>query len=319
VGGGAFRPTRRGALFVASGVLGCLKVYNLQDIAMSSDPRQPVVAPPRAPLSETLDRSEQVRSKVEEAGVALSTVNATLKDELGEVVAVEKVENALTQSEAVEVKVHEAAAELVAVNDALAEEVDERHRLEQRLSHSNAALAQSRAALRRVSDSALHDGLTGLANLTLFNDRLGIALAQAERHGWRFAVMFIDLDGFKSVNDTHGHDVGDRVLMTTAQRLKSMVRSGDTVSRRSGDEFLFLMLEAKDEANAMALASRIAAELGQACDVDGKGVKVSASVGIAVYPEDGSSGAELLQRADTAMYAAKHSAAGPTLFSQIGA
>lgn len=281
---------------------------------MSSDPRQPVVAPPRAPLSATLDRSEQVRNKVEEAGVELSTVNATLKEEPGDLVA---VENALNQSEAVEVKVHEAATELVAVNDALAEEVDERHRLEQQLSRSEAALTQSRASLRKVSDSALHDGLTGLANLTLFNDRLGIALAQAERHNWRFAVMFIDLDGFKSVNDTHGHDVGDHVLKTTAQRLKSIVRKGDTVSRRSGDEFLFLMLEIKDEASAMALASRIATELGQACDVGGRDVRVSASVGIAVYPEDGHSAEELLRSADTAMYAAKRGTTGPALFSQL--
>jgi diguanylate cyclase (GGDEF)-like protein len=213
--------------------------------------------------------------------------------------------------------VHEAAAELVAVNDALAVEVDERHRLEEQLSHSDAALTRSRAALRRVTDSALHDSLTALPNLTLFNDRLGIALAQAERHGWRFAVMFIDLDGFKSVNDTHGHDVGDRVLVTMAQRLKAMVRGGDTVSRRSGDEFLFLMLEVKDEANVLALASRVATELGQACDVGGESVRVSASVGIAVYPEDGRSGTELLQRADTAMYAAKHDATGPVLYSQI--
>lgn len=281
---------------------------------MSSN-HQPGAAPERAPLSATLDRSEQVRTKVEEAGVELSNVNATLKDERDDLAA---VEHALTQSEAVEVKVQDAAAELVAVNDALAQEVDERHRLEQQLSLSNAALTQSRASLRKVSDSALHDGLTGLANLTLFNDRLGIALAQAERHRWRFAVMFIDLDGFKSVNDTHGHDVGDQVLKATANRLGSMVRRGDTVSRRSGDEFLFLMLEAKDEANAMTLAARIATDLGQPCDIDGQDVRVSASVGIAVYPEDGSSAAELLRSADAAMYAAKRDATGPALFSQCG-
>jgi diguanylate cyclase (GGDEF)-like protein len=281
---------------------------------MSSNQPKPVVAPTRAPLSETLDRSEHVLDKVEEAAVELSSVNATLKDELGEGVPLDKVEDALTQSEAVEVKVQEAAAELVAVNDALAEEVDERHRLEQQLSNSDAALTLSRAALRRASDSALHDSLTGLANLTLFNDRLGIALAQAERHGWRLAVMFIDLDRFKLVNDTHGHAAGDCLLVTMAQRLKSAVRTGDTVSRRSGDEFLFLMLEAKDEANVMALASRLATELGEACDVEGQSVKVRASVGIALYPEDGRSAAELLQHADAAMYVAKQNAAGPVLY-----
>ncbi len=284
---------------------------------MSSDPPKPDVVPMRAPLSETLDRSEQVLDKVAQAAVDLSSVNATLKDELSEGVALDKVEGALNQSEAVEVKVHEAAAELVAVNDALAEEVDERRHLEQQLSTSDAALTRSRAALRTANDSALHDALTGLANLTLFNDRLGIALAQAERHGWRLAVMFIDLDGFKSVNDTHGHDAGDRVLVTMAQRLKSAVRSGDTVSRRSGDEFLFLMLEVKDEANVMAQALRIATDLGQACDVEGNSVRVGASVGIALYPEDGRSAAELLQRADAAMYVAKENAAGPALYSQL--
>lgn len=282
---------------------------------MSSDPPKPV--PMRAPLSETLDRSEQVLDKVAQAAVELSSVNATLKDELSEGVTLDQVEGALNQSEAVEVKVHEAAAELVAVNDALAEEVDERRHLEQQLSTSDAALTRSRAALRTANDSALHDALTGLANLTLFNDRLGIALAQAERHGWRLAVMFIDLDGFKSVNDTHGHDAGDRVLVTMAQRLKSAVRSGDTVSRRSGDEFLFLMLEVKDEANVMAQALRIATDLGQACDVEGNSVRVGASVGIALYPEDGRSAAELLQRADAAMYVAKENAAGPALYSQL--
>lgn len=282
---------------------------------MSSDPSKPV--PMRAPLSETLDRSEQVLDKVAQAAVELSSVNATLKDELSEGVTLDQVEGALNQSEAVEVKVHEAAAELVAVNDALAEEVDERRHLEQQLSTSDAALTRSRAALRTANDSALHDALTGLANLTLFNDRLGIALAQAERHGWRLAVMFIDLDGFKSVNDTHGHDAGDRVLVTMAQRLKSAVRSGDTVSRRSGDEFLFLMLEVKDEANVMAQALRIATDLGQACDVEGNSVRVGASVGIALYPEDGRSAAELLQRADAAMYVAKENAAGPALYSQL--
>jgi len=285
---------------------------------MSSDRPKPFAAPTRAPLSETLDRSEHVLDKVEQAAAELSSVNATLKDELGEGVALDKVEDALTQSEAVEVKVQEAAAELVAVNDALAEEIDERHHLEQQLSNSDAALTRSRAALRRVSDSALHDGLTGLANRTLFDDRLGVALAQAERHGRRLAVMFIDLDQFKLVNDTHGHAAGDRVLMTTAQRLKSAVRTGDTVSRRSGDEFLLLMLEAKDEANVMALASRIATELGQPCDVEGKSIRVGASVGIAVYPDDGRSAAELLQHADAAMYVAKQNAAGPVLHGRVG-
>jgi diguanylate cyclase (GGDEF)-like protein len=263
-----------------------------------------------APLSRALDQSEHVQDKVEKAAVDLSTVNAVLKDEIAAGVPLAKVENALNQSEVVEVNIQEAAAELVAVNDMLAVEIDERRGLEERLSRSHAALTQSRAAERSARHSALHDALTGLPNLTLFNDRLSTALAQAERHAWRLAVMFIDLDGFKAINDAHGHDAGDRVLQRVAQRLEGMVRAGDTVSRRSGDEFLFLMLEAKDQANVAALSVRIAACIAEACDIGGARVTVEACIGVAVYPEDGRSARELLEHADAAMYVAKQAKAG---------
>jgi diguanylate cyclase (GGDEF)-like protein len=246
-----------------------------------------------------------VQDKVEQAAVDLSTVNAVLKDEVAGGVPLAKVETALNQSEAVEVNIQEAAAELVAVNDMLAVEIDERRGLEERLSRSHAALTQNRAAERSARHSALHDAMTGLPNFTLFKDRLHTALAQAERHGRRLAVMFIDLDGFKAINDAHGHDAGDRVLQRVAQRLEGMVRAGDTVSRRSGDEFLFLMLEAKDEANVAALSVRVAARIAEVVDLDGTQVSVEACIGAAVYPEDGRSAGELLEYADTAMYAVK--------------
>ena len=178
-------------------------------------------------------------------------------------------------------------------------------------------MSRSRDELRKANHSALHDAITGLPNLTLFNDRLRVALAQAQRHAWRLAVMFIDLDGFKVVNDSYGHDAGDRVLQIVAQRLENVVRRGDTVSRRSGDEFLFLMLEAKDEANVVALANRVIAELSRPCDIDGVRVAVKASVGLALYPEDGHTTTDLLEHADAAMYAAKKDATGTALYSQI--
>jgi diguanylate cyclase (GGDEF)-like protein len=286
---------------------------------MSSEANKASVAVPNKSeaLNRALDQSEQVHDKVEQAAVDLSLVNEALKDELGAGVPLARIEDALNQSEAIEVKVQEAAAELVTVNDALAAEIDERHQLEQQLSRSDAALSRSRSELRKANHSALHDALTGLPNLTLFNDRLRVALAQAERHAWRLAVMFIDLDGFKFVNDTHGHDAGDRVLQIVARRLENVVRRGDTVSRRSGDEFLFLMLEAKDEANVVALASRIIAELSQPFDIDGASVEVKASVGLALYPEDGHTTAELLEHADAAMYAAKKDPTRLALYSQI--
>ena len=198
-------------------------------------------------LTRALGQNEQVKDKVEECAADLSSVNAVLKQEVAEGGAPHEVERAVSQNEEVEVKVQECADDLAVVNTALTEEIDERRTLERDLSRSKAALSESKAQEKKSRRLALHDAVTGLANLTLFNDRLSHALAQAQRHRWRLAVMFIDLDDFKNVNDTYGHDVGDRVLQVVAQRLRASVRGGDTVSRRGGDEFLFLMLEAGDE------------------------------------------------------------------------
>ncbi|HEY3254867.1 MAG TPA: GGDEF domain-containing protein [Polyangiaceae bacterium] len=238
-----------------------------------------------APLSRALDRSQQVQDH------GVRTQRA---------------------SDAIELKVQKTAAELVAVNDALAFQIGERHHLEDELTASNAALLKSRA-------EALHDAVTGLPNLTLFNDRLRTALIQAKRHAWRLAVMFIDLDGFKAVNDTHGHAAGDNVLQCIAKRIESNVRGSDTVSRRSGDEFLFLMLEARDDANVASLANKIAQNIALPCELDGLQLLVSASIGIAIYPEDGLTADELLEKADSAMYAAKRDRNGPALHSKSSA
>jgi diguanylate cyclase (GGDEF)-like protein len=271
-----------------------------------------------APLARALDQSEHVQVKVEEAADDLSTVNSTLKQDPATTGAQRReVKQALAKSAEIEIKVQECADELVTVNDALAEELDERADLEHQLSRSRTALSASRAQEKKSRHDALHDDVTDLANLTLFKDRLNNALSQAQRHGWRLAVMFIDLDAFKSINDRYGHDVGDRVLQLVARRLEALVRGGDTVSRRGGDEFLFLMLEAKDEANAVAFAGTIIERIGEACEVDGASLTVSSSVGIALYPEDGRSAQELLKHADLAMYAAKQQRKGVVLHSQM--
>jgi diguanylate cyclase (GGDEF)-like protein len=270
-----------------------------------------------APLSRALGQSEQVKDKVEECAVELSSVNAVLKEEIVDGVPLHEVERALDVSEEVEVKVLQCAEDLATVNDALAEEIDERKNLEHQLSESAAALSESKVQERKSRHLALHDAVTGLANVTLFKDRLRNGLAQAKRHGWRLAVMFIDLDEFKGVNDSHGHDVGDRVLQTVAQRIQALVRAGDTVSRRGGDEFLFLMLEATDENSAANLAAKIIDNVAQPCEVEGLKLTVKPSIGIALYPEDGRSGQELLKNADIAMYAAKQQKSGCALFSQV--
>jgi diguanylate cyclase (GGDEF)-like protein len=285
---------------------------------MSSNNEKPKPETPSttAPLVDALSRSEHVQGQVEQAAVDLSAVNAVMKDGVAEVIPRVEVERALRKSESVEVQVQEAATELVAVNAALAREIDERHHLERQLAASAAALSASRADAKSSSDRALHDPFTGLPNLTLFNDRLLTALAQAERRRGRLAVMFIDLDGFKRVNDTHGHAAGDRVLQIVATRLRTIVRKGDTVSRRSGDEFLFLMLEAKDPADIEALAARIGAMIADPCGVDGVEVAVTASIGIALYPEDGGSAEQLLEHADMAMYVAKKDRTGIAFFAR---
>ncbi len=270
-----------------------------------------------APLIRALDQSEQVKDKVEECAAELSAVNAVLKEEITDGVPLDQVERALNMSEEVEVKVQQCAEDLATVNDTLAEEIDERKDLEHQLSKSTAALSRSKAQERKSRHLALHDPVTGLSNLTLFNDRLRNGLAQAQRHGWRLAVMFIDLDEFKGINDRHGHDIGDRVLQMAAQRLQTLVRGGDTVSRRGGDEFLFLMLEAKDENNAANLAAKIIDNVAQPCEVDGVKLTVRPSIGIALYPEDGQSVQELLKNADIAMYAAKQQKSGRALYSQV--
>jgi diguanylate cyclase (GGDEF)-like protein len=272
-----------------------------------------------SPLTRALGQNEQVKEKVEECAADLSSVNAVLKQEIAEGGALHEVERAVSQNEEVETKVQECAEDLAVVNTALAEGIDERRTLEHDLSRSKAALSESKAQEKKSRRLALHDAVTGLPNRTLFNDRLSHALAQAQRHRWRLAVMFIDLDDFKSVNDTYGHDVGDRVLQIVAQRLRVSVRGGDTVSRRGGDEFLFLMLEARDEGSVAGLAAKIVDNIAEACDVEGVSVRVKPSIGIALYPEDGLSAQDLLKNADTAMYAAKQLKKGFALYSQVAA
>jgi diguanylate cyclase (GGDEF)-like protein len=282
---------------------------------MGSPPNPPYDT---APLAIALGQSERVQDKVEQAASDLSSVNEVLKDDTAGGTALARVELALNLSEAVELKVQEAAEELVAVNDALALEIDARHLLEDRLSESTAQLSASRASERESRHSALHDAITGLPNLMLFNDRLCHGMAQAQRHGWHLAVMFIDLDGFKRINDVHGHAVGDEVLRLVAQRLKAAVRTGDTVSRRSGDEFLLLMLESRDEPTVGAFASRIMDYVAEPCVLGSATVVVKASIGIALYPEDGRSAEELLKNADVAMYAAKQHKNGPAFHRSAG-
>lgn len=177
--------------------------------------------------------------------------------------------------------------------------------------HQLAAAIEQKDAARHA---ALHDPLTGLPNRALFNDRLEHGLAQARRHGWTLAVMFIDLDKFKAINDTHGHEAGDRVLQTIAGRLKANTRGGDTVCRHGGDEFLSLLMETRDEQAIASIAQKIANAIQAPLDVSAGGlvvnVSVGASIGIAVFPKHGDTADTLINNADKAMYRAKQDKSG---------
>ena len=163
-------------------------------------------------------------------------------------------------------------------------------------------ISERAAYTESLEHRALHDALTGLANRTLFEGHVDQALALAHRAGETRAVLIMDLDGFKRVNDTLGHDRGDRLLQQVAARLVSVLREPDMIARLGGDEFAILPADAADLAAAAAVALKIQQTCQPAFAVDGQSVRVSASIGIALFPEHGSSTGELLRRADAAMW-----------------
>jgi diguanylate cyclase (GGDEF)-like protein/PAS domain S-box-containing protein len=156
-----------------------------------------------------------------------------------------------------------------------------------------------------ISYQAYHDILTDLPNRMLFKDRLGLAVIQAKRKLTELAVMFIDLDRFKLVNDTLGHVKGDELLQQVSLRLKDCLRRGDTLARQGGDEFTIVLPELRDRDDAKRIADKFLECLHQPFDLDGHEVHISASIGIAIYPGDGESIDELLRHADIAMYQVK--------------
>ena len=157
----------------------------------------------------------------------------------------------------------------------------------------------------RIKNLAYFDVLTGLPNRRLFTDRLQVAIANAHRHSHRLAIMFLDLDLFKRINDSLGHGIGDLVLIETSRRLAKCVREGDTVSRLGGDEFVVLLPEIEEIEDVAKSAERVISTVKLPFVVDEHELYVTASIGIAVYPEDGASVEALIKNADTAMYRAK--------------
>ncbi len=207
-------------------------------------------------------------------------------------------EKELAQAEALEAH-HEVVDAMQRTEQELEGRVSERTR---ELADANARLQESQRALHHL---AYHDNLTGLANRALMDDRIELAIERARRSRSMVAVMLVDLDRFKPINDSYGHAIGDEVLKSIALRLKDCVRGADTVARIGGDEFVVVLDSLRTAEHADRVAAAISSSLAQAFRVDAHEILISASVGLALYPANGIDAQSLVKQADLAMYQAK--------------
>jgi diguanylate cyclase (GGDEF)-like protein/PAS domain S-box-containing protein len=177
------------------------------------------------------------------------------------------------------------------------------------LNRSNEELAESAYAARRMAQQmthlAEHDALTGLPNRLLLNDRVGQSVKLAQRNMCQVALLFLDLDGFKHINDSLGHAIGDKLIQSIATRLTDCLRAPDTISRLGGDEFVVLLPEVRQPEDAAITAKRLLRTLGEGHYIGGHDLHVTTSIGVSVYPDDGLDAETLIKNADTAMYQAK--------------
>jgi diguanylate cyclase (GGDEF)-like protein len=253
-------------------------------------------------LTQVLEQSEHIHAIIKRSTEELAAVNTEARHQLARSDSAPGVSTALEKHEAVTEQLQNASERLAAVNRALLIEVRDRTLVD----HQLAAAVEQEEGSRKA---ALHDPLTGLPNRVLFKDRLEHGIAQAMRHRWTLAVMFVDLDNFKGINDSYGHQAGDAVLQTVALRLDQNTRNEDTVSRYGGDEFLYLVSPFDDQKDIARIAAKILKAIQAPCEVHVSDAVVrlcpEASIGISVFPKDGSTAAALIQRADEAMYGAK--------------
>jgi diguanylate cyclase (GGDEF)-like protein/PAS domain S-box-containing protein len=166
-------------------------------------------------------------------------------------------------------------------------------------------VSATRAMALQIIHSAEHDFLTGLPNRLLFNDRVNQAIGMAPRHMKKVAVLFLDLDGFKHINDSLGHPTGDKLLQSIAKRLVDCVRNSDTVSRQGGDEFVVLLSEVNQPEDTAITARRMLKAVAEAHSIDQHDLHVTTSIGVSIFPDDGLDADTLVKNADTAMYQAK--------------
>lgn len=197
---------------------------------------------------------------------------------------------------------------LLEARDTLEATVNQRTReLAETVSRLEDEISEREKIAAELKFLANHDPLTGLPSLRLCKDRLDRSLAESRRNNRRSAVMFVDLDDFKLINDSYGHECGDLVLKTTADRIRAEIREIDTVARIGGDEFLIILSQISEVADTQRIAKNIIKQISQVIHIDQNEVTVGASVGIAICPDDGATSNELIRHADKAMYLTKNS------------
>jgi diguanylate cyclase len=251
-----------------------------------------VTQPPETPEAGV----ERAETKLAKLGVQVEAVQALLVRLLQDVVHAESRLEGLD------------AARLVEVNEQLVVAAI----------NSQVASDATARALSLAAESNVQDPLTGLSNRTALLDRFVQAIANTKRRGAQFGLLFVDLDGFKPLNDAYGHGFGDKVLRMTAERMLSVVREVDTVSRHGGDEFVILLAELTRPEDARTVAEKIVAVISAEAVIDGHTVHVTASVGIAIHPEHGEDFETLLARADAAMYESKRRGPGGVVIYEAG-
>ena len=290
---------------------------------MSDDTVRHATITETPPLALALEQSHEVKAKVEDLAEDLSETNRSVEEKIASGATTLSAHATLSESLSTEAKVQECAEDLQHVTETLAHGITDLRATADKLTRSQAALVVSQTALAAAQveveyarHRASHDRATGLPNRELFDDRATHAIALAERHDWTLAMMFIDLDKFKEINDTHGHGAGDTALDVVAARLLECSRGEDAVCRAGGDEFLFLMVDAGTEQQVMRVATRIVECVSAPFLHGATELRITPSVGIAMFPRHGQTVGELVTNADAAMYLAKAGAVNVEIFQE---
>jgi diguanylate cyclase (GGDEF)-like protein/PAS domain S-box-containing protein len=273
----------------------------------------------RALAGETCE-AETVRYRRGDGSIVRLSVNAApVRDSRDEIVAAVTTFVDVTERRAVEERfrhrleslVHERTRELVARSAELDRVNAELRALSDKLEEMvRVRTAELEASRARLAHQAQHDHLTGLPNRILLEERLERTVAAATRHRRTLAVLFLDLDGFKAVNDAFGHNAGDEVLREVAQRLRTTLRNSDTAARLSGDEFVVLVPDLRQQDDAHEVAKALLDAVSLPYHLRGGTVSLTVSIGVSVFPDDAREAVTLQQHADTAMYRAKHGGKG---------